>query len=181
MDNISIEQQAKEDGNFISHPSYQLPPPVTTLTISQRPQAISFAPNGVSQQSDNIPSHVSTSTSSPFTQVPQKQRTNPSPTPQPLPPFITYHRRERPPIPSQTLNPPNSSASAQNQPHMASFSPPPASPIQPNPPTQPQPNHLATKVHPMTTSHKLIVLNLINFSQPLHCLQKSPPLISKPS
>ncbi|KAH0638883.1 hypothetical protein KY290_036191 [Solanum tuberosum] len=91
-DNISVEQQSKEETNSIFHSSYQLPPPVTMLpTVTQRLQAISSAPNGVSPQS----------------------------APQLLPsrPLITYHRRERPPIHSQTPSPPNNPfASAQNLP-----------------------------------------------------------------
>ncbi|KAH0709286.1 hypothetical protein KY284_010713 [Solanum tuberosum] len=127
-DNISIEQQSKKESNSILHSSYELPPPVTTLpTVTQRLQAISSAPDGVSTQS----------------------------APQPLPsrPLITYHKQERPPIPSQTPCPPhNPSASTQNQPHMTSCPSQPASTLsQPDPPTQTRPNQPATKVHPMTT------------------------------
>ena len=64
---ITIQQQSIEETNSILHSSYQLPPPVPALpTVPQRLQAIYSAPDGVSQQSSNIPCPISTSTSSSF-------------------------------------------------------------------------------------------------------------------
>lgn len=166
-DTISVEQP-KEDTHSISHSSYELPPPVTTLsTTTQLLQTISSASDGVPPQSGNISSQISTSTPSPTTQVSQKQTTFAFSTSQTLPsrPLITYRRREKPPIPSQTPHPPhNPSAPAQNQPQMAFPPPQPiAPPTQPDTPTQSRPTQPATKVHPLTTCSQTNSLKTCQF------------------